>query len=113
MRIDEVAGKGWNANMGKIYKAANEYAVAFYSLAILNNPAFRKQEDPQGRLYDVLSQRDLEDIQDTVELSGRDLDDYGANLTYNRNNPRVFTLHVSGMQPYTFDVKELVDAVTD
>ena len=113
MRIDEVAGKGWNANMLEIYESANEMAVAVYSLAILNNPAFQKREDPHGRLYAVLSRRDEEDIEDTAELNRRDLADFGAKLTYNSSSPRVFTLHVPGMQPYTFDVKELIDAVTD
>jgi hypothetical protein len=52
---------------------------------------------------------DPEDFEDTQELSRRDLADHGAKLTYNANNPRMFTLHVPKMEPYTFDVKEVVD----
>jgi hypothetical protein len=88
-------------------------ATALYSLAILNNPAFRKREDPQGRLYAALQNNDPDDYLETAELNQRDLADHGAKLTYNTSNPRVFTLHVPGMQPYSFDVKELVDAVTE
>jgi predicted HTH domain antitoxin len=115
-RVAELAGvplkEAWNANMGKIYEAANSMAVAVYDLYILSNPAFRKREDPDGLLYATLQKMDPEDFEDTKELSRRDLADHGAKLTYNANNPRMFTLHVPKMEPYTFDVKEvLVTAV--
>lgn len=115
-RVAELAGvtlkEAWNANMGKIYEAANSMALAVYDLYILSNPAFRKREDPDGLLYATLQKMDPEDFEDTKELSRRDLADHGAKLTYNANNPRMFTLHVPKMEPYTFDVKEvLVTAV--
>jgi hypothetical protein len=112
-RVAKLAGvpvkEAWNANMGEIYEAANSMALAVYNLAILSNPAFRKREDSDGRLYATLQKFDPEDFEDTKELSQRDLADHGAKLTYNANNPRMFTLHVSKMEPYTFDVKEVVD----
>jgi hypothetical protein len=111
-RVAELAGvplkEAWNANMGKIYEAANMMAVAVYDLFILSNPAFRKREDPDGLLYATLQKYDPEDFEDTKELSRRDLADHGAKLTYNANNPRMFTLHVPKMEPYTFDVKEVI-----
>jgi hypothetical protein len=111
-RVADLAGvplkEAWDANMGKIYEAANSMAVAVYDLFILSNPAFRKREDPDGLLYATLRKMDPEDFEDTKELSRRDLADYGAKLTYNANNPRMFTLHVPKMEPYTFDVKEVV-----
>ena len=115
-RMADLAGvplkEAWNANMGKIYEAANSMAVAVYDLFILSNPAFRKREDPDGLLYATLQKYDPEDFEDTKELSQRDLADHGAKLTYNTNDPRMFTLHVPKMEPYTFDVKEvLVTAV--
>jgi hypothetical protein len=115
-RMADLAGvplkEAWDANMGKIYEAANSMALAVYDLFILSNPAFRKREDPDGLLYATLQKYDPEDFEDTKELSQRDLADYGAKLTYNANNPRMFTLHVPKMEPYTFDVKEvLVTAV--
>ena len=112
-RIAKLAGvplqEAWNPNMVEIYRAANEMATALYSLAILNNPAFRKREDPQGQLYAVLQNNDPEDYLETAELNQRDLADHGAKLTYNSSSPRMFTLHVPNMKPYTFDVKEVVD----
>ena len=112
-RMADLAGvplkEAWNANMGEIYEAANSMALAVYNLAILSNPAFRKREDSDGRLYATLQKFDPEDFEDTKELSQRDLADHGAKLTYNANNPRMFTLHVPKMEPYTFDVKEVVD----
>jgi hypothetical protein len=111
-RVAELAGvplkEAWDANMGKIYEAANMMAVAVYDLFILSNPAFRKREDPDGLLYATLQKYDPEDFEDTKELSRRDLADYGAKLTYNANDPRMFTLHVPKMEPYTFDVKEVI-----
>ena len=62
-RIAELAGvplqEAWNPNMVEIYRAANEMATALYSLAILNNPVFRKREDPQGQLYAVLDRKSV------------------------------------------------------
>ena len=75
----------------------------------MNNPTFRKREDPQGQLYAVLQNNDPEDYLETAELNQRDLADHGAKLTYNSSSPRMFTLHVPNMKPYTFDVKEVVD----
>jgi hypothetical protein len=116
-RMADLAGvplkEAWDANMGKIYEAANMMAVAVYDLYILSNPAFRKREDPDGLLYATLQKYDPEDFEDTKELSRRDLADHGAKLTYNANNPRMFTLHVPKMEPYTFDVKEVVDTAVN
>jgi hypothetical protein len=116
-RMADLAGvplkEAWNANMGKIYEAANSMALAVFDLFILSNPAFRKREDPDGLLYATLQKYDPEDFEDTKELSRRDLADYGAKLTYNANNPRMFTLHVPKMEPYTFDVKEVVDTAVN
>ena len=116
-RMADLAGvplkEAWNANMGKIYEAANLMAIAVYNLFILSNPAFRKREDPDGRLYATLQEFDPENFEDTKELSRRDLADHGAKLTYNANNPRMFTLNVPKMEPYTFDVKEVVDTAVN
>lgn len=112
MRIDEVAGKGWNANMGEIYEAANDAARALYCYGVLTNPAFARSEGAFAQqLVQVLG--DPEDYMEAAEMALSTLADYGSKLTYNRNSPRVFTLHMPRVNPHTFDIRDVVDSAQE
>jgi len=111
-RMADLAGvplkEEWNANMGEIYEAANDAARALYCFGVLTNPAFVRSEGSYAQqLLKVLG--DPEDYEEAAEMALSTLSEYSARLTYNRNSPRMFTLHVPNMEPYTFDVKEVID----
>jgi hypothetical protein len=111
MKAKEFIKEEWNANMGDIYEAANTAARAFYCIGILTNRAFQQREDPQGRLSEQLA--DVEEYEEDAEMAMDDLQRLGASLTYNPNSPRMFVLEVPKMEPYTFDVKEIVDTAVN
>lgn len=109
MIINEVVGRGYNANMGQIYEAANDAARALYCVGVLTNATFARSE---GAFAQQLLQQlgDPEDYQEAAEMAMSTLSDYRAGLTYNRNSPRMFTLTVPGTNPHTFDIRDVVDS---
>jgi len=112
MKINEVASKGWNANTGEIYEAANDAARALYCLGVLTNSAFARSEGGYAQqLLQVLG--DPEDYEESAEMALSTLSEYGARLNYNRNSPRVFTLIIPKMPAHTFDIREVVDSAQE
>jgi hypothetical protein len=112
MKINEVAGKGWNPNTGEIYEAANDAARALYCLGVLTNPAFAQSEGAFAQqLLKTLG--DPEDYEESAEMALSTLSEYGAKLNYNRNSPRVFTLTIPKMPTHTFDIREVVDSAME
>jgi hypothetical protein len=112
MKINEVAGRGWNANMGEIYEAANDAARALYCLGVLTNPAFARSEGGYAQqLLQVLG--DPEDYEEAAKMAMSTLSEYGARLTYNRNSPRMFTLTMPRVNPHTFDIRDVVDSAQE
>lgn len=110
--VNEVAAKGWDANTGEIYEAANDAARALYCLGVLTNPAFARSE---GAYAQQLMSRlgDPEDYEEAAEMALSTLSEYGARLSYNRNTPRVFTLSIPKMPAHTFDIREVVDSAAE
>jgi hypothetical protein len=112
MKINEVAGRGWNANMGEIYEAANDAARALYVVGVMTNPVFAQSEGAFAQQI-LKTAYDLEDYEESAEMAMSTLSEYGARLTYNRNSPRMFTLTMPRVNPHTFDIREVVDSAQE
>lgn len=112
MKINEVAGKGWNPNTGEIYEAANDAARALYVVGVMTNPAFAQSEGAFAQQI-LKTAYDIEDYEESAEMALSTLSEYGARLNYNRNSPRVFTLTIPKMPAHTFDIREVVDSAME
>ena len=112
MKINEVAGKGWNPNTGEIYEAANDAARALYVVGVMTNPAFARSEGAFAQQI-LKTAYDIEDYEESAEMALSTLSEYSTRLNYNRNSPRVFTLTIPNMPAHTFDIREVVDSAME